>query len=78
MDICDNMVLQTRILDAVFHKYVDHAGQYNTYESLEFAMKAQNQMLRTALAWKHLKTETYIKRKIIGISRVEEKTEGTN
>ena len=78
MDICDTMVVQTRILDAAFHKYVDHAGERNTYDSLEFAMKAQNQMLRTALAWKLLKTDTYIKRKIIHVSPVEEKTNGTN
>ncbi len=78
MDACDRMTVQTQILDAVFHKFVGEAEQGYMRDNLEFALRAQNQMLRTALTWKRLKTDTYMKHKIIRLLGADEKTDGTN
>jgi hypothetical protein len=67
------MVVQARILDATFHYFVDQSKQkYTEEDKLTFALKAQQQTVRTALAWKKLKSENYVVRKIIPLA-VEEK-----
>jgi hypothetical protein len=72
-DLCDMMVVQARILDATFHYFVDQSKQkYTEEDKLTFALKAQQQTVRTALAWKKLKSENYVVRKIIPLA-VEEK-----
>lgn len=65
--ICDKMILQAHIFDAAFQRYIDNACTNNSiYEYLDFAMKLQNQMLRTAHTWKRIKTPP------------SQKTRGTN
>ena len=66
VDICDMMAVQTHMLDALFYDYLDRSAKPNYRdEHVDRAIRAQNQMLRTALAWKRLKTDTYLKHKII-------------
>ncbi len=73
-DLCDMMVTQARIMDSLFHFYLDESkGQYTEHDKIATAMKANAQTVRTLHAWKKLKEENYIKRKIIGYSAPEEK-----
>ena len=80
MDICDSMAVQMRIFDAVFQKYVfESDGSRFVDDKLGFALKAQNQMLRTAQTWKRLKAETEIKYKLVTYMAPEKKqTERTD
>ncbi len=74
-DLCDMMVVQARIMDGLFHHYLDKSREcgYTEDDKIGAAMKAQAQSLRTVHAWKKLKTENYIKHKIIRYSVPEEK-----
>ncbi len=75
VDLCDMMVTQARLLDGLFHFYLDESkGRYTEHDKIATAMKANAQTVRTVHAWKKLKEEHYIKRKIIEYSRPEEKT----
>ena len=80
IDICDSMAVQMRIFDAVFQKYVfESDGSRFVDDKLGFALKAQNQMLRTAQTWKRLKAETEIKYKLVTYMAPEKKqTERTD
>lgn len=75
-DLCDMMVVQARIMDSLFHYYLDKskATPYTEDDKIGAAMKAQAQSLRTVHAWKKLKEENYIKHKIIRYALPEEKT----
>lgn len=69
--LCDLISVQARILDAAFHNFMlkaqdDPAHLFN-------ALKLQQQTLRTAMTWKLLKTDIYIKRKVVDFSRWEQK-----
>jgi hypothetical protein len=65
-NICDMMVMQAHIMDATFHHYFETRRNTTSERSgIEFAMKAQQQFVRTMLAWKKIKTETYVKNKIV-------------
>jgi len=73
-DLCDMMVVQARILDATFHYFVDKSkDKYTEPDKLAFALKAQQQTVRTALAWKKLKSENYVVRKIVPLAVGEKK-----
>lgn len=77
-DLCDMMTVQARILDGVFHRFLDDAhGKYTSDDKIAFAMKAQAQTVRTAMAWKRLKTETQIKHKFIRYYGAEKNPHGT-
>ncbi len=78
-DLCDMMAVQTHLLDSLFHYYLDQSKTAYCKESwIDRALRAQQQTMRTALAWKRLKTETYVKHRIIQHSRFDEKTDETN
>lgn len=75
MDLCDMMVLQARLLDGLFHYYLDNGtGKYTEDTQVEKAMRAQAQTVRTLHAWKKLKEQNYIKHKIIRYSLPEKKS----
>ena len=68
-DLCDMMVTQANILDGLFHFYLKESqGKYTEHDKIATAMKAQAQTVRTVHAWKKLKTENYIKHKIVSYS----------
>lgn len=73
VDLCDMMAIQSRILDAAFNYFLEQSRNGNNTMNLALALKAQNQVVRTINTWKKLKTETYIKRKILNYPRHEKK-----
>jgi hypothetical protein len=70
-DFCEMLATQVHILDATFHFYLEEAKvkDYTRYEQVAFALKAQQHALRTALGWKKLKTETYLKRVLVPVTK---------
>jgi hypothetical protein len=69
--LCDLISVQARILDAAFNNYIDKAQDNPAH--LEDALRLQQQTLRTLMAWKALKSEIYIQRKIVDFSRWDKK-----
>ena len=64
-DFCRMMATQARILDATFHYFVDQSKEsFSPSEKLCFALKAQAQTVRTALAWRRLKEQAELLKKI--------------
>lgn len=65
-ELCDLISVQARVLDAAFMNLMDQAR--DNPEKLCHALRLQQQTLRTLMAWKALKTDIYIKRKIVQFS----------
>ena len=71
-DLCDMMATQSRLLDAAFHHFLEQTRKGTKGIDFTMALKAQNQTVRAINTWKKLKTETYIKRKIVTYSLPKE------
>lgn len=69
--LCDLISVQARVLDAAFNNYINKAQDDPAH--LDDALRLQQQTLRTLMAWKVLKSDIYIKRKIVDFSRWEKK-----
>ncbi len=67
-DLCDMMVVQARLLNGLFHDYLQQSHALrNKDPKIDCALRAQQQIVRTLNAWKKLKTETYTVRKLVKI-----------
>lgn len=65
-DLCEMMVVQTRLLEGVFYHYFDKAKDPAAEQAaMDTALRAQQQIVRTVNAWKKLKIEPYIVHKIV-------------
>lgn len=73
-DLTDIMALQARVLDAAFTNVVNNAlNDPSGAASMETALKLQQQTVRTAMAWKMLKTDIYIQQKTLTFLSLEKK-----
>ena len=62
-DFSDILATQTRILDATFHFYINHAdGKFTHDDKINIALRAQRQTDRTINTWKRIKTEPRTKK----------------
>lgn len=65
-DLCEMMVVQTRLLEGVFYYYFDKAKDPDAERiAMDTALRAQQQIVRTLNTWKNLKIKPYIVRKLI-------------
>lgn len=66
-DLCDIMVVQARMLDGLFHRYLSESTEHSARRDhkIESALRMQNQMVRTLNTWKKLKEATFIKYKLV-------------
>lgn len=67
--MCDLIAVQSRVLDAAFHMEMNRMIQNPAH--LDQAIRLQKQTLRSMMAWKILKTDTYVRYKTIEIQRLE-------
>lgn len=77
--MCDKMIVQATLLDAAFHYFLTESkGRIKEEDIILNAVKIQSHMVRTMLAWKKIKTSTYIKHKIMKQIPELEKMRGTD
>lgn len=69
------MMMQARVLDASFHHTMGrYRGTGSEMSGMSDALKFQQQTVRTALAWKRLKSEGTIVRRITDIEKNPHRT----
>lgn len=68
-DLCDAIIVQARLLDALFHRFLDQSKDVTVLDdTMQSALRVQIQMVRSLNTWKELKMKTYMRYKLVKLT----------